>query len=183
MRIFALLFSILIGINSSFSQTSIVGKWKVVKVTYRDDFQKRMNVIYDTLKNDSITQVLFEKNINQDSLDSESFKKDSIQIIRKLEKMYNKQKGANLLLRKNGTFLMNSYGLIIPNVQPGWVFGDKLIGRWVLKNNLLELTIGGKKMGTSFFYRVIHMETNALILGQTNQENAEPYNEMQFHKE
>jgi hypothetical protein len=47
----------------------------------------------------------------------------------------------------------------------------------------LELTIGGKKMGTSFFYRVIHMETNALILGQTNQENAEPYNEMQFHKE
>ena len=76
---------------------------------------------------------------------------------------------------------MESFGLIIPTALPGWHFGDTLIGKWKInKSNYLVLTLGDNEDSYTSFYKIIKFTKDRLTIGQTNENNGEPFLKIEF---
>ena len=168
--------------NFSFGQTNIVGIWKTTRVSYYDIFSKTKKLIYDFEKTDSIKKELYNQYLNHDTTDNEYVKYDTVKFKTELETNFKKFQLTRLEFRKNNSFYMISNGLIIPTVEPGWHFGDKLIGKWS-KTKTLKLMIGTRKINRIFVYKIKELNNNKLVLAQTFGNDEEIFNEIIFVKE
>lgn len=61
-------------------------------------------------------------------------------------------------------FFMETYGMMIPKVIPGYHFGDTVSGKWSLEDKMLTLSIGQNPNGPSFRYRIVAQHNNLLTL-------------------
>ena len=166
--------------TSLFGQATIIGKWKPIKVSFRNHFTKTSNTIYQVGKTDSIKTELLRLYTAQNNSDSELVHIDTTNFKKKLETVYNFYQLAGLEFKKTTSFLLKSFGLIVPIAEPGWHFGDKLIGNWTTNKNKLKLTIGNKKINHMFFYKIQELTTDRLIIEQTNADYEEVFNEIIF---
>lgn len=166
---------------SSNRKVSLIGEWKPVKVSYYNSIDKITFGVYNNGNNDSIKLFALKKYISQVNEDSTIIKPDTSEFKNDLEKKYLKYDSSKLILKKDSTFYMYSFGLIIPTVEPGWHFGDQLAGNWTQKENrFLELTIGDELINRPFFYKIIKHTADSLILGQTNEDYSDVYLKYEF---
>ena len=164
----------------SFGQVTIIGKWKLVKVSYIDHFTKSVNTIYEVGKSDSIKKELLRIYSTQKNQDSGFINIDTVAFKAKLNRDFKNYQLANLQFKKASIFIMKSFGLIIPSSQPGWHFADLLSGNWASTKTTLKLTLGNKEIENTFFYKIIELSKNRLIIGQTGDDYAEHFNEITF---
>ena len=125
----------------SIGQNSIIGKWKLVKATSIDYW------------NNKATKTFYKKNT-----------KNSIK-----NSLNTKQNDVELILKTDSTFYAASFGIIIPNAEPGWIFGNKISGRWMFSNNkFLTLIIDNQKLSHLFYFRIDKLLTDSLIINETD---------------
>ena len=167
---------------SSLAQTTIIGNWKLVKMSYANRYNKSIYTVYESGKTDSNKKILLQFYIEQANSDTGLVKIDTAAFKAKLEKDFKTYDSVNMRIKKDGTFLINSFDLIIPADEPGWHFGNKISGKWLKNNMHLKLTIGDKKTQNLFFYKILSLTKNRLIIEETSEDNVERFNQIIFNR-
>ena len=187
-NIILLFLSLLAAVScSNVKQDAIVGLWKPAKVSFVNQMHEKVLVVYETGKNGSIKQTLLKRYVHEENADLDLIKFDTVSLKKELETKYAGYDSAKLSFGKDSAFLMESYGLLIPDAEAGWHFsGNSMKGKWALNNKKgLTLIIGDEKEHHSFFYKVIELSDNRLILGQIHPENGniekvDPFLQLEF---
>ena len=153
MRKLFLLVFLIFTFYLSFGQTSITGKWKLVKATLINYW------------NNKARKIVYEKDNKIHTRNSLNTNNDSVELVLKID----------------STFYAASFGLIIPKAEPGWIFGDKISGKWILLNNkFLTLIISDEKLSHQFYYRIDKLLPNSLSMSFTDDNFKIPFLIFQF---
>ncbi len=162
----------------------LAGTWKPTKVTYIG----QMNydgpvVIYDEQNNDSIKLHTLRRYLSEKNVDSALFIIDTVKFKTDLANEFLKYDSSKLILFKDSSFFMKSFGLIVPTAEPSWHFGDTLAGKWLQnEKDFLTLQTGDEKLSYRFLYKIITLTKDKLILGQTIGKADEPHIKLEFSR-
>lgn len=152
-------FALLLLLAACSRQPSITGQWKLTEVKLLDHMS-RTSVTID-VPNPERTKKrldsLYRERVPSNAEEGQLMQSEIDTILASAQK-------AGLRLSSNREFGMDSYGLIVPKVLPGWNFGDRLLGEWDLKKDTLLLTIGDEEIACTFRFIVLEKNSEKLKL-------------------
>ncbi len=162
----------------------LAGTWKPTKVSHIGQMNyDSLEVIYDEQNNDSIKANALRRYISEKNVDSAFFIIDTLKFKADIAVEFLKYDSSILILFKDSTFFMKSFGIIIPIAQPGWHFGDTLAGKWwQIEKEFLIMQIGDEKLSNQFLYKIISLTKDKLILGQTIGKADDPHMKLEFSR-
>ena len=180
-------------------QNLLIGEWKPVKVTMYNAFSKKTLVVYDDnnteavkgqlLKNYILEHRIDSANLNKDSeasksiIDRQFTKLDSNDFKNKLDSRFLKYESAKLIFKKDSIVDIDSYGLITPSAVPGRAFGDRLKGVWTSNADRLKMIVSKKNESYPFFYKIIRLTNDELVLGMTTEDYGQAYMTLELTKQ
>ena len=158
----------------SLGQKSIVGSWELSKVAIYNVKTKVANVMYDRTNSDSlklklVNQFLLEQKSEPKAEDEEVI--DSLEFTQILEREFKNFSLARISLKENFTAILKSYGIIVPNVIPGWHIGDEVKCKWQLKGETLTFYILNKIPNSKISFKIIDKSPSSLIISEIDETN------------
>ena len=179
MRKLILIFFIFFTGCISKKENYIVGKWKTTKAIYHTT--EGPLTIYERGDKGLTKEMLLNKHLSKLANEWPLNTFDSIWFKNKLENEFLRYDHSRLILKNDSTFFMESFGVIVPTVEPGWYYGDTLIGNWTFSNDRnLKLTIGARSIKRSFYYKVIKNTKDSLLISQTDENYNDPFLDFAF---
>ena len=179
MRKLILIFFIFFTGCISQKENYIVGEWKTTKAIYHTT--EGPLTIYERGVKGLTKEMLLNKHLSKLANEWLLNTFDSIRFKNKLENEFLSYDHSGLILKNDSTFFMESFGVIVPPVEPGWDYGDTLIGNWTFNNDInLKLTIGARSIKRSFYYKVIKNTKDSLLISQTDENYNDPFLDLAF---
>jgi len=181
MRSLLLFFIIVFSSCSSLEHTSVIGEWVPIKVTSYNAFSNATSVAYERNSQESVKEKLFKQDVSESESDSEDIEGlDTTAIRNQIDNDFLRFDAARLVFKNDSTVIVNSYGLIIPTAVPGWHFGDIIGGTWTQSKNKLKMVIRDDKVNYPFYYEIITLTRDSLVLGMTNEHYEKTYMTLAF---
>ena len=148
------------------NEDHLIGRWKVVAGRFKGGLQWETPFFADLTKPDSLRLEFFNR-MTKDLALQGSTSIDSNTLMRQVDSMITYYRGASLVLKQDSSFEMFNNGFIIPNVIPGWHFGDTLGGTWSKQKESLILHIGNDKRFASLQFRILKFDKESLTLRES----------------